>query len=492
MDSFLQESITTKGDNMSEKPLPGRTGREEVFISYASGDREKVTPIVRDLRNAGVSAWIDQGGIDGALLWGQEIVEAIDNCRVMILMVSQASVESFNVVKEVALASEGRKHILPLHLEPTEIPATMRYQLAGIQHIELFRGDEKDIFNTVIRSLSRLGVKTKDVIPSTAKPGSEIMDRMLAAASTPSMPEKTETAGKDAVSEQKESRNIFEFKRIITHEDMNAPCLIKLDSEGNLFVADSGNDRILKFSSGGEFLLSWGGRGNDRGKFNKPVGIAVDDNGNILVTDNQQSRIQKFTSEGEFIDVWGSHVNMGGDFHVPRGIAVDADRNIYVTDGYPGHPKAPPRVQKFTSGGDFLESWGYEGSDEHILMFPYGIAVDREGKVYVADTHNHCVQVYDSGGKHLMKLETGEKKIFGSGFSSPVGIDLDNEGNIYFTNSSGLRIYRFNPLGEITAQWGDRGFEDSKFLGMSGIAVSSSGLLYVADDKVNCIKVFSI
>ncbi len=477
---------------MSEKPLPGRTGKEEVFISYASGDREKVTPIVRDLRNAGVSAWIDQGGIDGALLWGQEIVEAIDNCRVMILMVSQASVESFNVVKEVALASEGRKHILPLHLEPTEIPATMRYQLAGIQHIELFRGDKKDIFNTIIRSLNRLGVKTTDVIHSGEKPGSEIMDRMLAAASTPSIPEKPVIDAEKTISEQKLNRNIFEFKRIITHEDMNAPCLIKLDSGGNLYVADSGSNRIMKFSPEGEFLLSWGGRGNDRGKFNKPMGIAVDDDGNILVTDNQQSRVQKFNPDGEFIDMWGSHVNAGGDFHVPRGIAVDGDRNIYVTDGYPGHPKAPPRVQKFTPGGDLIEGWGYEGSDEHILKFPYGIVIDSEGKVYVADTHNHCVQIYDSHGNHILKLETGDKKIFGSGFSSPVGTDLDNEDNIYFTDSSGPRIYRFNRLGEKTAQWGGRGFEDNKFLGISGIAVNSSGLLYVADDKANCIKVFGI
>lgn len=477
---------------MSEKALPGRTGREEVFISYAGSDRERVTPIVQDLRNAGVSAWIDQGGIDGALLWGQEIVEAIDNCKVMILMVSQASVESFNVVKEVALASEGRKHILPLHLEPTEIPATMRYQLAGIQHIELFRGDEKDIFSAILRSLGRLGVKTNTGGFPAVKPGSIIMDRMLEAASTPSISDKPADSIKETASPHKEKRDVFHFKRIITYQDMNAPCLMKLDPGGNLYVTDSGNDRIVKFSGEGEFLLSWGGRGNDKGKFSKPMGIAVDEDGNILVTDNQQSRIQKFSPDGEFIDMWGSHVNFGGDFHVPRGIAVDRNRNIYVTDGYPGHPKAPPRVQKFTPGGDLIESWGYEGSDEYKLMFPYGIAVDPEGKVLVADTHNHCVQVYDTNGNHLMKLETGEKKIFGSGFSSPVGIDLDNEGNIYFTNSSGLRIYRFNSGGEMTAQWGDRGFEDNKFLGMSGIAVNPSGLLYVADDKINCIKVFSI
>lgn len=322
-------------------------------------------------------------------------------------------------------------------------------------------------------------------------PGAEIMDRMLTAASTPLLTEK-QTAPVNALEkENKEKKNVFQFRKSITHEDMNAPYLMKLDSDGCLFVADSGSDRILKFSPEGEFLLSWGGRGNEKGKFAKPVGIAFDDKGNILVTDNQNSRIQKFTSEGVFIDIWGSHENEECEFHLPRGIAADKGNNIYVTDGYPGHSRFPPRVQRFSSDGEFIESWGFEGSEEHMLMFPTGIAVDPAGNILIADTHNHCVQIYDLHGSHLMKLETGDKKIFGSGFSSPVGIDVDDKGNIYYTDSSRLKIYRFNPLREITAQWGERGFEDSQFLGMSGIAVSSAGFMYVADDKVNCVKVFN-
>ena len=91
--------------------------KSDVFVSYASGDRDRVFDLVERLRAAGVSVWIDQMGIEGASMWSQEIVEAIDKCKVLILAISQSSTESENVVKELALASERRKNILPVCLE---------------------------------------------------------------------------------------------------------------------------------------------------------------------------------------------------------------------------------------------------------------------------------------------------------------------------------------------------------------------------------------
>ena len=104
----------------------------EVFISYASQDRERILTLVNGLDSAGVSVWIDQMSIEGATMWSQEIVAAIRNCKVLILAISKKSGSSENVVKEVALASEGRKRILPVYLEHAEIPESKAYQLAGI------------------------------------------------------------------------------------------------------------------------------------------------------------------------------------------------------------------------------------------------------------------------------------------------------------------------------------------------------------------------
>ena len=130
----------------------------EVFISYAARDRERVLGLVERLRGAGVTVWIDQAGIDVSTMWSQEIVSAIKGCKVMLLSISPNSTESENVVKELALASERKKPIIPVYLEAAEIPETMEYQLAGIQRVEYFREKEDLAFKAMLRSLVKRGV----------------------------------------------------------------------------------------------------------------------------------------------------------------------------------------------------------------------------------------------------------------------------------------------------------------------------------------------
>ena len=130
----------------------------EVFISYASKDRKRILDLVDRLESAEVSVWIDQMSIEGATMWSEEIVSAIRNCKVLILAISGNSADSKNVVKELALASEGHKNILPVYLESAEIPESMAYQLAGIQRVEFFKEDEELGLQSVIRALAKLGV----------------------------------------------------------------------------------------------------------------------------------------------------------------------------------------------------------------------------------------------------------------------------------------------------------------------------------------------
>ena len=146
----------------------------EVFISYASQDRARILDLVERLRAAGVSVWIDQMGIEGATMWSQEIVAAIRNCKVLILAISENSADSENVVKEVALASERRKRILPVYLAQAEIPESMAYQLAGIQRIEFFERQEDAALQAIIRALSKLGITVHDEASAAAAntPGS--------------------------------------------------------------------------------------------------------------------------------------------------------------------------------------------------------------------------------------------------------------------------------------------------------------------------------
>ncbi|HUG98919.1 MAG TPA: TIR domain-containing protein [Gammaproteobacteria bacterium] len=130
----------------------------DVFISYSREDKDRVLELTSRLSAAGVPLWMDVGGIDGATMWGEEIVHALENAKVLLLMVTESAVRSHNVAKEVVLASERKGHILPVHLEPTKIPPSLRYPLAGIQHIEFFQGDPDENLKTILRSLERIGV----------------------------------------------------------------------------------------------------------------------------------------------------------------------------------------------------------------------------------------------------------------------------------------------------------------------------------------------
>ena len=131
-----------------------------------------------------MSLWIDQGGIDGATLWGEEIVKALENAKVLLLVVTESAVRSHNVAKEVVLASERKGHILPVHLEPTQIPSSLRYPLAGIQHIEYFQGDADTNLRTILRSLERVGVRIAPP-PQDHKGGASVEDqRTVSAAAT--------------------------------------------------------------------------------------------------------------------------------------------------------------------------------------------------------------------------------------------------------------------------------------------------------------------
>jgi TolB-like protein len=125
----------------------------DIFISYSSHDREKAEQLTELLASAGLSVWIDNAALNAAASWSKEIVEAINGCKVFVVLLSPASLDSHNVIKEVALASEKRKKILPLDLEPVSLTSDFEYQLAGIQRAPMTNID------AIIRALGKLGLE---------------------------------------------------------------------------------------------------------------------------------------------------------------------------------------------------------------------------------------------------------------------------------------------------------------------------------------------
>lgn len=170
-----------------------------------------------------------------------------------------------------------------------------------------------------------------------------------------------------------------------------------VDSSGNLYIADTGNDRIQKFTSSGAFLAKWGTDGSADGQMNQPYDVAVAPDGSVYVADTSNHRIQKFTSSGTFLAKWGGVGSGGpgvgdGQLVQPEGVATDSVGNVYVADS------GNDRIQKFSASGAFIAKFGSTGAGDGQLNRPSDIAVDASGTIYVLDGGNSRVQMFGEGG----------------------------------------------------------------------------------------------
>lgn len=265
----------------------------------------------------------------------------------------------------------------------------------------------------------------------------------------------------------------------------NRPSNIAIDSSDNVYVTDSYNHRVQKFSSNGTFLAKWGSQGSGNGQFNLPVGIATDSNGNVYVVDNRNFRVQKFSSTGTFLTQWGSEGAGEGQFGDPVGVTTDSSGNVYIADwGY-------GRIQKFDANGTFLTQWGRDGVGDVRFVGPSDISIDNNGNFYVADvsTESFFITKFNASGNLLDRWETlgtGEKE-----FAWPQGVTTDSSGNVYVADTGNRRIQKFDANGNFLTQWGVYGTGNGQFIGPDGIAVNSVGNVYVVDRENNRIQVFT-
>jgi DNA-binding beta-propeller fold protein YncE len=129
---------------------------------------------------------------------------------------------------------------------------------------------------------------------------------------------------------------------LTTPGDFAKPTGVAVDKEGNLYVADTLNDRIEVFDADGVFLRTWGKNGDGPGYFARPKGVAVDSDGHVWVADGMQDRVQVFTNEGQLLITMGGHGLLPGQFQGLVNVASDNRRNrIYTSEIYPG------RVQEY-------------------------------------------------------------------------------------------------------------------------------------------------
>lgn len=203
---------------------------------------------------------------------------------------------------------------------------------------------------------------------------------------------------------------------------------ITVDSSGNIYVADTSNNRIQKFNSSGTYQAQVGSLGSGNGQFSFPAGLARDSSNNIYVADTGNKRVQKLNSSLTYQAKVGSFGYGNGEFFVVLGVAVDGSGNVWVSDG--GDNK---RVQRFNT------SLSYQSQFSTAPIEPRAITTDSSGNVLVADAAEAgVVQKFDSSG--VYQAQVGSFGAAHGQFSYPQGIAVDSSGNLYVADTLNNRV----------------------------------------------------
>lgn len=293
----------------------------------------------------------------------------------------------------------------------------------------------------------------------------------------------------------------------VNRGELDLPRTIALDAAGNFYVSDTNNERIQVFDKSGKWLAMFGAKGSEDGQFNPmddkavgtgPGGIAVDKDGNIYVADTWNHRIQKFDKTGKFLAKWGTFASVAdansaadadinSKFWGPRGMAIGPEGNLYVTD------TGNKRVLVFTPEGKFVRKIDSNLTQARIdagdkfnkpgeLNEPIGIAVDKDGNVFVADTHNNRIQKFDKDLKPVAQYPVPTTDWSPAPYLEPF-LALDGAGNIYYTAPSSKAVVMLGPDGKEVGRKTSEG--KTTLQRPTGLTVSEDGTAYVVDTEAS-------
>jgi tripartite motif-containing protein 71 len=243
---------------------------------------------------------------------------------------------------------------------------------------------------------------------------------------------------------------------------------IAIDKEGNVWVADRGNNRVQELSGAGKYIRQLTMAGSIPGEpipMSKPSGVAVDSEGHVWVADTESNRVDEFSSTGEFIKRFGTEGGGNGQFRVPRGIAVDSEGHVWVAD------TGNDRVQEFSSKGEFIRVFGAEGKENGQFKRPVALTIDSSGNVWVVDAENSRVQEFSSTGTYTRQV---------TGLGLPEGIAADPKGDVWVSSGLFSAVYEISSTGEKLGSFGKGGEGNGEFSDPQGITIKGE-TAYVVD-----------
>ena len=268
-------------------------------------------------------------------------------------------------------------------------------------------------------------------------------------------------------------------------------------SDGSVYVADSRNHRIQHFSASGELIQSWGSFADATagaapgGTFNEPWGISIGPDESVYVADTWNHRIQKFTPDGKFITMWGyfGQAEAPEAFWGPRDVAIDSKGQVFVTD------TGNKRVVVFDENGNYVSQFGQAGIELGDLDEPVGLAMSAEDSLYVADTWNKRIELFASVPEEQNFIAIQEFEVygwFGESLENKPYVAVGPNGNIYVTDPEGYRVIEFDAEGNFLRYWGQYSTEIDGFGVPSGVAVDPEGRVWVSDAENHRLMRFSM
>lgn len=281
---------------------------------------------------------------------------------------------------------------------------------------------------------------------------------------------------------------------------LNQPVDVAIAPNGDIYVAEQWNHQISVFNPAGERVQTFGERGGPYdanglftghdgtlGRFERPNGITINSEGEIFVADTWNFRIQRFNSDGEPLQAWGSRDERGEQAQVlpmdgfwgPRDVLVDERGYVYVSD------TGNKRIRVYTQDDSYLFDLGGAGSADGQLNEPSGLAIDAQGRLFVADTWNRRVSVFDVENRQFL-YNIRVRAWYNDRGNRPY-LAIDNaRGQLYVTDPDAGRVLVYTLEGDCVGSFGQAGADpnmltDNQFIVAGGIATDEDGNVYVVD-----------
>lgn len=271
---------------------------------------------------------------------------------------------------------------------------------------------------------------------------------------------------------------------------------IAVAPDGSIYIADSNNHRIQHLDAQGNVLHVWGAFADASkgpapgGTFYEPWGIAVAPDGSVYVADTWNHRVQKFTPEGEFITMWG-YFGQGeapDALWGPRDVVVAPDGRVFVSD------TGNKRIVIYDANGNPITEFGEAGLQAGQFDEPVGLALSPDGLLFVADTWNQRIQSFLVTPENAFQpLKTWDiVGWYGQSLENKPYLAVDSQGYVYATDPEGYRVLQFTSQGDFVRYWGDLSTGPDGFNLVGGIAVDAEDGIWVSDAGNNRIMHFTL